>query len=87
MRACRSGHKIGPFYADTPDTARALLDHAGHLADGAPVSIDVPANSLFLADHCRALGFENDFSTARMYRGPAPKADPSIFAVATLELG
>ena len=52
-----------------------------------PVIIDLPEASRDLADALSALRFEATFATARMWRGPAPQAGPTLQAIATMELG
>jgi len=87
IRACREGWKIGPLVAGDGAVAAALIETCGRVAHGAPVMIDVPEPSRWLAGHCAGLGLAPVFGTARMYRGPAPQPGPVIAAVATLELG
>lgn len=83
VRRCHAGQKIGPLFAADTDTAIDLLA----AADG-PVQIDVPAHQDALLGHLERAGFEPQFHTARMYRGPAPAiALNRIFGMTTLELG
>ncbi len=82
-RPCRMGHKIGPLFA--PDTEAALALVA---ATGADVQIDVPDDQTAFTAALAAAGFTPAFSTARMYRGPAPAVPMHrVFAVTSLELG
>lgn len=87
IRACRSGYKIGPLVAAGPGDAFSLLHAAAELAGGAPVMVDVPSGNEALGSYCAGLGLEVPFSTARMYKGPAPQPGAQLRAVATLELG
>jgi len=86
-RRCRSGHKVGPLFADSSDVADALWRELVHGIDG-PVSIDVPdpnPGGRALVDRH---GLVPVFSTRRMYRGAAPVLDlDRVFGVTTLELG
>lgn len=86
-RACQTGTKIGPVIA--PDTASALeliADIAARRADG-PLIIDLPEANTALRRELEAAGFVIPFTTARMYRGRAPKTGPTLQAIATMELG
>ena len=86
IRACKSGAKIGPLVAQDLSGAQKLLHAAAGVFTG-PVSIDLPRDARALTDYCQSLGMTCGFSTARMYRGPAPMPGLPIRAVATLELG
>lgn len=86
-RACRAGYKIGPLVADDDAAAADLLHGAAELFPGQVAMIDLPGDQPVLAAHCAALGMTVPFSTARMYRGSAPRPGPGPRAVATLELG
>ncbi|SEL76023.1 hypothetical protein SAMN05444413_11583 [Roseivivax marinus] len=88
IRACLSGHKIGPLFAADRDAAERMLDALGRIAAGAPVSIDVPEPNAPAMSMVVARGLTSDFQTARMWRGPAPAQDIArTFGVATFELG
>lgn len=87
VRRCRDGCKIGPLVARDLPAAEALLGQAAAFCGGAPVSIDVPASAPALAALCAGDGMAPGFSTARMYRGPAPAARGGLYAVTSLELG
>ena len=86
IRACHSGHKIGPLVAQSGEDAIRLLHAAAGQATG-PVIIDIPDDNASLADHCTTLGMTVGFSTARMYRGTPPTPGTPHRTVATLELG
>ncbi len=88
-RLCRYGAKVGPIVAPTPEDALALAAAALAEVTAAPLvtSIDLPEANAALAGTLTTLGFENSFTTARMYRGPAPDAGPTLQAIATMELG
>lgn len=82
-RPCREGRKIGPLFS--PDTRQALALVA---ATATQVQIDVPDAQTAFTAALAAAGFTPSFSTARMYRGPAPRtAMDQVFAVTSLELG
>jgi hypothetical protein len=89
LRPCREGTKIGPLFADDPDTADVLL--AGLRAgagEGMPIFIDVPrANPDAIA--LASSQFDAPvLETARMYRGGRPPEDSRrVFGLTTLEFG
>lgn len=86
-RRCRRGCKIGPVIA--PDTGSALALIRGGAARLAcdEVIVDVPDANPALIAALEAQGFRETFRTARMYRGAAPVAQPTLQATGTLELG
>ncbi|WP_164657956.1 GNAT family N-acetyltransferase [Tropicibacter sp. Alg240-R139] len=92
IRPCRSGYKIGPLLAKSPDVARKI---AGALLGAVPaadrdqdVFLDVPEPNGAAAAIAGGMGLKPVFETARMYTGPAPEiAVDRIFGVTTFELG
>ena len=88
-RLCRDGVKIGPIVAPRTEDALALAKAAlARLATGpTETAIDLPEANSALTSELGALGFANTFTTARMYRGPAPTTGPNLHAIATMELG
>ena len=87
-RACRTGFKIGPLFADDIDTALHLLDGLADSCQGGDLHIDVPAGNTGFIAALEAAGFAPTFTTTRMYKGPARELDLSrVFGVTTLELG
>lgn len=86
VRRCRSGAKVGPLVADSPQAALRLLRHAA-AEMGPDLTIDVPQSASDLTAVCQGLGFTAGFETARMYVGAAPPASGTLFAVTSLELG
>jgi len=88
LRACVSGWKVGPLLAADRRAAEGVLDGLAHVADGAPLSLDLPEPNGEARAMAEARGLVPVFETARMWRGPAPKQDLArTFGVATLELG
>jgi len=88
-RPSRTGYRIGPLFADTPEDAETLFTALkSSLPAGAPVFLDVPeCNSAAVALATRH-GMKSVFDTARMYTGPAPELPMDrIFGVTSLELG
>jgi ribosomal protein S18 acetylase RimI-like enzyme len=89
IRPARSGHKIGPLFADDAQAAEQLY-HAlvSQVPQATTVQIDIPAvNPLALA-LVRAQGLTPVFETARMYAGAAPALPMQrLFGVTSFELG
>lgn len=86
-RCCRDGVKVGPVIAPDAKAAMTLARQAAAALAATPVIIDVPDSASDFGHQLRELGFTEGFSTARMFRGPAPVTDGSQHAVASLELG
>jgi len=89
LRPCRSGFKVGPLCAESPDVAEELLQALrGRVPENEPIFLDVPepnAAAIALAKHH---GMHACFETARMYTG----ADPGLplarqYGITTFELG
>lgn len=88
IRPARSGHRIGPLFADTAEDAAALFDALAASAAGSNVMLDVPETNQAGLSLAKSRGLEEVFETARMYTGPIrPLSDRKIFGVTTLELG
>lgn len=87
-RACRSGSKVGPLFADDVQTARDLVGALASACEDGELNIDVPATQVDFIAALETAGFSPTFSTTRMYKGTPPKLDAKrIFGVTTLELG
>ena len=86
VRRCQNGAKIGPLVANTPEAAKALIQHAAR-AFGSEIVIDVPENSGALKGLCLEFDLTTVFETARMYRGGTISTDHRVYAVTSLELG
>lgn len=89
IRACRSGYKIGPLFANNPAIAHAIFQQlCSELPQGSEISLDVPETNKAGSSMATNCGLEPVFETARMYRGPyTPSDDTKIFGVTTFELG
>lgn len=88
-RRCRSGHKLGPLFADRPEDAEGLF-HAltRGLAPDEPVFLDTPEVNPEAVALAERHGMTVVFETARMYTGPAPELPLArLFGVTTFELG
>jgi ribosomal protein S18 acetylase RimI-like enzyme len=88
IRACRSGHKIGPLFADDAATAEALFVGLCRTVPGEAVSLDTPEGNQAAVGLARRFGLQPVFETARMYRGPAPTLPVArTYGITTFELG
>lgn len=90
IRRSEDGWKIGPLFADDPDTARKLFRGLAAAAMGGTVAIDVPepAANPHAAQFVKELGLAEVFRTARMYTKAVPQLPlEHIFGVTSLELG
>jgi ribosomal protein S18 acetylase RimI-like enzyme len=89
IRACRVGHKIGPLFADDPESAdRLFASLASRVPPGAPIVLDVPEPNAAAVALAERNGMKVVFETARMYAGKAPDLPPSRwYGVTTFELG
>ncbi|EUC00909.1 GCN5-related N-acetyltransferase [Rhizobium sp. CF080] len=87
-RRCHDGYKIGPLFAQTDADAQRLLSACAAEISGETLHIDVPAAQTEFCAYLEAHRFAKGFTTARMYRGPAPAVQMSgVFGITTLELG
>jgi GNAT superfamily N-acetyltransferase len=89
LRISRSGYKIGPLFADSPELAdRLFLALKARVPEGAAIFLDPPEVNSAAVDLAKRHGMTVAFETARMYKGkiPALPAD-RLFGVTTFELG
>jgi GNAT superfamily N-acetyltransferase len=89
LRICRTGFKVGPLFADSPECAEQLfLALKSHAPEGAPVFLDIPAVNAAAVDLVNRHNMTVSFETARMYAGPSPDLPINrLFGVTTFELG
>ncbi|GGU61494.1 N-acetyltransferase GCN5 [Streptomyces albospinus] len=89
IRPARSGHRIGPLFADTPRAAEALFDALTAPLDPADeVTMDIPEPRGAAHALATARGLTPRSHTVRMYTGPVPAVDEErTFGVTSLELG
>lgn len=91
IRACQTGFKIGPLFANKEQIAEDLFNSLAGKVTGETVFLDTPeANSAAIALMKRH-GMKMVFETARMYRMYTKKSYSlslhKIFGVTSLELG
>ncbi len=89
IRACHSGYRIGPLFADTDTEAEALLVALlATVPKGSPFFIDIPEPNRQALALVSRRAMQPIFETARMYTQTPPSVDiGKIFAVTSLELG
>lgn len=88
IRPCRTGFKIGPLFADTPEIADSLFCALSSHAVNQPVYLDVPENNAVALELAESHQLAEVFGCARMYHGPAPQLPwDNIFGITTFELG
>jgi hypothetical protein len=88
IRACRTGHKIGPLFAEREANADLLFRALASSAQEGPVFLDMPEPNRPGVALATRYGLAPAFETARMYRGTAPALPlDSIFGITTFELG
>jgi len=88
IRRCRSGAKIGPFWAMDGGAARRLLGALAAVFDAPHCQIDIPDHAVEMTRLAEDLGLVPEFETARMYRGTPPDAQTGGYqAIVTMELG
>lgn len=89
IRACHTGYKIGPLYAENKDLARQLF-HAlvSHIPVGSDLFIDTPEPNTHAIELAQQHNMQPSFETARMYTGPFPETSlHKTFGITTFELG
>jgi GNAT superfamily N-acetyltransferase len=89
LRICRSGYKIGPLFADSPECAEQLfLALSSQAKEGSRVFLDIPALNAAAVDLVNRHDLLVSFETARMYKGQSPVLPINrLFGVTTFELG
>lgn len=89
IRPCRSGFKIGPLFADSPELAESLfIALRSRAAPGEAVYLDIPERNRYAAQMAEKYDMKTVFETARMYTGSFPDLPfDRLFGVTTFELG
>jgi len=88
-RPCRSGFKVEPLYAQTPEVAEQLLQTLlARLEPGTSVFLDTPEVNPAAVAMAERHGMRPVFETARMYtRGTPDLPLDRIFGVTSFEIG
>lgn len=89
IRACRTGYKVGPLFADSPEIAESLfLALQEDVPKDAPVFLDTPAVNAAAVDLAKRHDMTAIFETARMYSGGRPDLPlHRLYGVTSFELG
>lgn len=88
VRACRSGYKIGPLFADDAEIADRLFQALAATVAGQTIHLDVPEANAGAVALAQRHGMSIVFETARMYtQAPPPIALERVYGVTTFELG
>ncbi|MEM8807191.1 MAG: GNAT family N-acetyltransferase [Cyanobacteria bacterium P01_G01_bin.38] len=89
LRACRTGYKIGPLFADAPQYAeRLFLALKANVPAENPFYLDVPETNPPAVELAKRYDMNSMFETARMYTQGEPGLPiDRIFGVTTFELG
>jgi hypothetical protein len=88
LRPCRTGHKLGPLFADTPRIAASLLQTFRRHAGAGPIFIDMPEPNAAALQLAARHDMRRVFETARMYAPRAPSLPlERTFGITTYELG
>ena len=89
IRICRSGYKVGPLFADSPEFAENLfLALKAYVPQGSPIFLDTPAVNSEAVDLAKRHNMTLAFETARMYLGKSPDLPiKRLFGVTSFELG
>jgi hypothetical protein len=89
IRSCRSGYKIGPLFADSPEFADRLFRALkSEVPTGSPIFLDIPAINPAAHDPVLRHDMTVCFETARMYAGKSPDLPVNrLYGVTSFELG
>lgn len=88
VRACRSGFKIGPLFADDSQIAETIFQSLASGVAGEPLFFDPPLPNEAAVALAEKHGMSRVFETGRMYRGRQPSLPlDRIYGITTFELG
>lgn len=89
IRPCRIGHKIGPLFADSPESAESLfLSLKSKIRTKEPIYLDTPEVNQAAMSLAKRHNMEVVFETARMYTGERPDLPlDRVFGVTSFEIG
>ncbi|ASQ45092.1 hypothetical protein clem_02655 [Legionella clemsonensis] len=88
IRACRSGFKVGPLFADSPEIAEELFLNLVFHAQGKAFYLDIPENNPHAKALVKRYQLNKVFATARMYLKGEPRLPiEQIYGITTFELG
>lgn len=89
IRACQTGYKIGPLYAESDALAESLLvTLISQLKPGNTFYLDVPEVNASAVALAKRYQMQVSFETARMYTGEEPRSPLSnLYGVTSFEIG
>jgi len=89
IRPCVRGWKVGPLFANTPETAHSLFQAlASSIPEDAPLFLDVPEPNEAAVALAAGHGMSKVFETGRMYTKSAPSVPlAEIYGITSFELG
>ena len=88
IRPHQSGFKIGPLFANDPQTAETLFRALASRVKGQTIALDIPETNSHALALAKRHGLSPAFETACMYKGGYPDIGLAcIYGVTTLELG
>jgi GNAT superfamily N-acetyltransferase len=89
IRVCRSGYRIGPLFADSPELAEALfIALKSKVNPGELIYLDVPEMNQAAVSLAENHQMKLVFETARMYTGTFPDLPLTrLFGLTSFELG
>ncbi|MDY6987088.1 MAG: GNAT family N-acetyltransferase [Thermodesulfobacteriota bacterium] len=89
IRQCRSGYKIGPLFAESPELAESLfLALKSKVKPSEPVYLDTPEVNQAAVALADRYNMTVSFETARMYTGQLPDMPLNrLFSVTSFEIG
>ena len=88
MRACVSGHKVAPLFADNEQVAERLFSRFKASVPGNPVYLDIPRPNIKALALAQRHAMKPVFETARMYTAGDPDIPLArVFGVTSFELG
>ncbi len=88
IRPCRTGHKIGPLFADSPAIAEEIFGALTTGVRGDTFFFDTPEANPSAIALARKNRMEEVFGTARLYRGQIPDLPAEhIYGITSFELG
>jgi hypothetical protein len=88
MRNCQAASRVGPLFAESADTAAALVSALAQKMGAKAVAIDMPDINKPAVTFADQAGLKPSFETARMYTGADPDLDyAGLYGIGSLELG
>ena len=87
IRACLTGYKIGPLFADTPESAELIYRALAARVPGQQIYLDIPEPNAAAQQLVERYQMTKVFVTGRLYNKEVPLPLDRIYAITSLELG